>query len=131
MLSVKRVVLHWDSDSFWHLSFLLCNVFIVSLRLLNKTIRTVVSSHLLPFIHWYQDVKAGFGIVWLVHRMPWEVVMTVILMAPASFLVVIAIMTVDVRLIGRRKRTVCLRICLIFVRYIRRGTRRSCRVYAL
>lgn len=68
VLSVKPLIFLPDGNFFSHLLHLSCNVVIVSLRLMWKTIQTLINGHLVPFIHRYQNFDAGFGIVLLMRR---------------------------------------------------------------
>lgn len=86
ILSVKRLVSYLGGDVFVHLLYVRHAVDVISLRLMNEAMQTVInSSH--GFVNYcYKDVKAGFGVVTAARWGCWGAVMTASSMMPAHFL---------------------------------------------
>lgn len=129
VLSVKCLALYLDADRIAHLLRLRCHFIIVSVQFVSETVQTTVNDCLVRFIHWYQRVEDGLGILPFVYQRRWRAMMTAASMVPTLLLAAKAIMSVYMSLIRRCKDNVRLRIWLFIVGYVHLGTRRSPQVH--
>lgn len=119
VFSVKALVHYLDDDILARLLQLQRYVVILSLLLVNKTIRTVINSSSVPLTTWYQNFKTRLGVILFVRLGCLGAVITALLMVPSYFLTAVTVMTASIRLIQRCKFAVRFRISLFILGYVR------------
>lgn len=116
----KRVVFHLDGDVLSHPLHLRRQIIVLGLRPKNDTVLPVVNALLIPLAQCFQNFEARQGVASSVRRGVGEMVMAADTVVPGPLLLVMIVITAEIRIIPRRCGGVRLQVCYHVVGYVRR-----------